>query len=152
MTDTSEREIVQERVFEAPLTLVWKAWSDPEILLQWWGPTGFTNTFKQFEFKVGGVWDFTMHGPDGVDYPNYVVYNEIQEPHKIVFTHGEKSEDLDSFQNTVEMKEEAGKTRVTMRLLFPTVERRNLVVEKYGALEGGKQTLAKLAEQLQKMR
>ena len=151
MSNREEREIVIERILDAPRELVWEAWTQPEHLIKWWGPNGFTNTFKQFEFKVGGIWDFTMHGPDGTDYPNYIVFTEIVKPEKLAFNHGEDESKPDSFKAVVEMKELDGKTRVILKSLFPTVEARANAVEKYGAIEGGKQTLGRLAEQLKKM-
>src|SRR4051794_12623895 len=86
-TATSDREIVATRVFDAPRELVFKAWTDPEHLAQWWGPTGFTNTFHEFDLRPGGVWRFVMHGPDGVDYKNENVFVEIVKPERIVFDH-----------------------------------------------------------------
>jgi uncharacterized protein YndB with AHSA1/START domain len=60
-----QREIVTTRVFDAPRALVFEAWTDPEQLKQWWGPRGFSNTFQLFEMKPGGLWQYTMHGPNG---------------------------------------------------------------------------------------
>ena len=68
--DTSDREIVISRVFDAPRTLVFKAWTDPQHLAHWWGPNSFSLTTHEMEFKPGGVWRFVMHGPDGCDYQN----------------------------------------------------------------------------------
>src|SRR5690606_26172499 len=68
----SEREIVVSRVIDGPRALVFEVFSDSGHLGQWWGPNGFTLTTHAFEFDVGGVWDYTMHGPDGTDYPNWV--------------------------------------------------------------------------------
>lgn len=58
-----EREIVSSRIFTSPRELVFKAWSDPDHLKNWWGPAGFTNTFEAFDFRPGGRWRFVMHGP-----------------------------------------------------------------------------------------
>ena len=69
----SEREIVTTRVIDAPRERVFKAWTDPEHLAQWWGPKGFTNTFQEFDMRPGGAWRFVMPGPDGVDYKNVFV-------------------------------------------------------------------------------
>ena len=66
----SDREIVTTRVFNAARELVFKAWTDPDHLVHWWGPKGFTNTFQEFDLRPGGIWRFVMHGPDGVDYKN----------------------------------------------------------------------------------
>ncbi len=74
---------------EIPATIeqVFAAFSQPERLSRWWGPAGFTNTFKVCEFKNGGRWSFVMHGPDGRDYPNESVFTEIEFPRKIVVQH-----------------------------------------------------------------
>jgi len=74
---------------EIPATAgqVFAAISDPERLARWWGPAGFTNTFSVCEFKNGGRWSFTMHGPDGRNYPNENVFSEIDSPRKIVVQH-----------------------------------------------------------------
>lgn len=66
---------------------VFAAISNPERLARWWGPAGFTNTFKICEFKKGGRWVFTMHGPDGANYPNESVFADIIAPQKVVIQH-----------------------------------------------------------------
>src|SRR5450631_188479 len=100
--DTSDREIVITRVFDAPRELVFKAWTDPKHLVHWWGPNGFTNTFHEVDIRPGGVWRFTMHGPDGVDYPNRIVFEEIVKPERIVYAHsGGEENDLAQFHVTV---------------------------------------------------
>lgn len=74
---------------EIPATVeeVFAAFSRPERLSRWWGPAGFTNTFSVCEFKNGGRWSFTMHGPDGRNYRNESVFAEIESPRKIVVQH-----------------------------------------------------------------
>ncbi|HEX7861471.1 MAG TPA: SRPBCC family protein [Verrucomicrobiae bacterium] len=66
---------------------IFAAFSDPERLARWWGPAGFTNTFKIFEFKPGGHWSFTMHGPEGHKFPNESVFAEIEAPTSLVIQH-----------------------------------------------------------------
>lgn len=75
------------REIPAPVAQVFAAISTPERLARWWGPAGFTNTFKLCEFKNGGRWSFVMHGPDGTDYANESVFAEIEAPHKVVVQH-----------------------------------------------------------------
>lgn len=75
------------REIPAPVEQVFAAISDPERLARWWGPAGFTNTFRVCEFKNGGRWSFTMHGPDGGSYPNENVFAEIEPPGKVVIEH-----------------------------------------------------------------
>lgn len=76
-----------ERVLTATPSRVFAAFAQAEQLAQWWGPSGFTNTFATFDFKPGGRWVFVMHGPDGTDYPNQSVFREIVPDAKIVIEH-----------------------------------------------------------------
>lgn len=76
-----------ERVVSASPHEVFAAFERPELLAEWWGPDGFSNTFEQFEFKPGGRWVFVMHAPNGANYPNESVFREIQPDHKIVIEH-----------------------------------------------------------------
>jgi len=150
--DTSDREIITVRVFDAPRELVWKAWTELEQIAQWWGPNGFTNTIHEMDVRPGGVWRLMMHGPDGVDYPNKIVFVEVVKPERLVYTHGgDEGGDPVQFHVTVTFDDQGGKTRLTMRSLFKSAAERDRVVEEYGAIEGGKQTLSRLAEHLAKM-
>ncbi len=142
---TSDREIVVTRIIEGPRPLVFEAYTDPQHLAQWWGPHGFTTTTRAFEFRPGGVWDFVMHGPDGTDYPNWIVWREITPPERLVFLHGVGPDDPRAFTSTVTMVERGDTTEVTMRAVLTTKAHRDEVVERYNAIEGGKQTLGRLA-------
>ena len=146
----TDREIVITRLINAPQELVFDAWTDPEQVGQWWGPSGFTTTTHKMEVKPGGVWRFVMHGPDGRDYQNKITYLEIVPPERLVYSHGGGEEDLEpiSFQTTVTFVAEGNRTRVTMRAVFPTREQRDRVVKEHGAIEGGEQHLARLDEHL----
>jgi uncharacterized protein YndB with AHSA1/START domain len=66
--NTVGREIVLTHVFDAPRELVWNAWTDPQQVVEWWGPRGFTTTIHEMDVRPGGIWRHTMHGPDGTDY------------------------------------------------------------------------------------
>jgi uncharacterized protein YndB with AHSA1/START domain len=152
INDTSAREIVSTRLLNAPRELVFEAWTNPEHLIKWWGPRGFSNTFHEINIKPGGVWRFIMHGPDGTDYPNFIRFEEITKPSKISFFHGEKEGDPGSFYVTATFEEvEKTKTKLVFKAVFNTVEEREMVVREYGALEGNKQTLDRLEEQLGSM-
>jgi uncharacterized protein YndB with AHSA1/START domain len=146
------RSIVTTRVFDAPRELVFAAWSDPEHLAQWWGPNGFTTTTRAFDMRPGGVWRFVMHGPDGRDYQNRITYDEIVKPERLVYSHG-GAEDVEpvQFRVTVTFEDLGGKTRLTMRAVFPSAAERDRVAKDYGAVEGAQQTLARLAEHLKTM-
>ncbi len=148
----SDREILQTRLFDAPRELVWKAWTEPEHIAQWWGPTGFSTTTQSAEVRTGGHWYHVMRGPDGTEYPNFMEYIEVRKPERIVYTNRGDGETASiSFEVTATFEEEPGGTRVTMRMVFPTAAERDYVVREYGAIEGGKQTLARLAEHLKQM-
>jgi uncharacterized protein YndB with AHSA1/START domain len=134
------------RTFDAPKELVWEAWTTPERLNQWWGPDGFTITTQEFKMEPGGIWRFVMHGPDGVDYPNKIKFVEVSKPDRIAYQH---MDDVDvepvSFSVTVLFEAAGTKTRLTMHSVFSSAEILDRVVKDYGAIEGGKQTLARLA-------
>ena len=148
--DTSDREIVLSRIFDAPRDLVWNAWTDPKQVVQWWGPQGFTTTIHEMDVKPGGVWRQTMHGPDGTDYPGKSTFIEVVKPERIVFFHdgGKKSEPGTQFESTWTFEALDEKTKVTIRMVFGTAAAREHVVKAYGAIEGGKQTLGRLGEYL----
>jgi uncharacterized protein YndB with AHSA1/START domain len=145
----SDREIVLSRVFNAPRELVWKVWTEPEHVAKWWGPRGFSTTIHEMDVRPGGVWRHTMHGPDGVDYPNKSVFIEVVKPERIVFSHGGGKKGAGTwFRATWTFEAQGDQTKVTIRMVFPTVAEREHVIKEYGAIEGGKQTLARLSEYL----
>jgi uncharacterized protein YndB with AHSA1/START domain len=143
----TDREIIITRTVKAPRALVFKAWTDPAHIDRWFGPNGFTNKTLSMDLKVGGQWKYTMTGPDGTVFPNLVVYKEIFPVERLVYDHGDW-ENPKHFEATITFEETDGGTLITMRSIFPTKEARDLVVEKYGAIEGGRQTLARLEEYL----
>lgn len=149
--DTSDRELVFTRVFDAPRELVWNAWTDRKHVAQWWGPKGFTNTIHEMDVRPGGVWRFIMHGPDGRDYQNRIDFEEIVKPERLVYSHGGDKNDPVQFHVTVTFAEQGAKTHLTMRLVFSSAIERDRVVKEYHADEGGKQNLERLAEYLVKM-
>ena len=142
---TSGKEIVMSRIIEGPRRVVFEAYSDPRHLAHWWGPNGFTTTTHSFEFRPGGVWDFTMHGPDGTNYPNRIEWLEITPPERIVFLHGEGEDDPEMFTSTVTIVERGDLSEVTLHAAFKTTAQRDQVVEEYQAIEGAEQTLGRLA-------
>ena len=141
--ENSDRTLVVTRILDAPRDLVWEAWTNPRHVAQWWGPDGFTTTIEKMDVRPGGVWKHVMHGPDGTDYPNSSVFKEVVKPERIVFSHGGGREDGPgvSFIATWTFEGLGGRTRVTMRGEFPTVEARDTAIREYNAAEGGNQTI-----------
>ena len=144
---TADREIVTTRVVDAPRERVFEAWIDPKQVAQWWGPNGFTNTIHEMDVRPGGVWRFVMHGPDGVDYKNKIVFDEIVKPERLIYSHVSGP----MFHVTATFDEQGGKTKLTMRMLFETAAERDKAVKVFGAVEGAKQTLGRLEEHVAKM-
>ena len=142
---TVDREIVISRVIDAPRELVFEAFTKVRHLSRWWGPEGFTTTTRSFEFRVGGTWDFVMHGPDGTDYQEWISRTEIAPPERIALLHGESRGDPNAFVSVLTFESDGVATRIEMRTVFPTKELRDEAVEKYHAIEGGQQTLDNLA-------
>ena len=137
-----ERELVLQREMPFPRELVWEAMTDPEHVNRWWGPDGFRNEHVTMDFRVGGAWTFEMVGPDGTRYPSHSVFKEISPPSKLVYDQGDGQRIW--FETTVTLQETEGGTLITLRQLYPNRDSRDEVVQKYGAVEGGKQHLAKL--------
>jgi uncharacterized protein YndB with AHSA1/START domain len=138
--------ITMEREFDAAPSVLFRAFTEPEALKIWYGPNGFTITVIAMDFRVGGLFRFTMHGPDGTDYPSRMAYREIVPEERLVYLHGsDVDNDPNAFEVTVTFKSlGANRTLLTKRSIFPSVEARNAVI-KFGAVELGMQTIAKLA-------
>jgi uncharacterized protein YndB with AHSA1/START domain len=119
---TPDRMIVTERMFHTPREIVYKAWTDPGHLKNWWGPKGFTNSFSEFDLKPGGRWKFIMHGPDKGNYNNECIFLEVQEPSLLAWTRVSKPH----FHVLVTF-DEANKdsTRLVFRMIFDSVEESN---------------------------
>lgn len=150
--NTADREIVINRVLNAPRELVFDAWTNPEHVIKWWGPDGFTNTIHEMSVTPGGVWRFIMHGPDGTDYPNKIVFEEVVRPERLSYSHGDDEKDaIPNFHVIVTFEDLNGKTNLTMHSVFKSAEERDHVVREYGAIEGANQHIKKLEAYLQIM-
>jgi Uncharacterized conserved protein len=142
----ADRQIVISRVIDAPRELVFEAFTEVRHLSRWWGPEGFTTTTRSFEFREGGEWDFVLHGPDGTDYSEWIRWLRIVPPERIELLHGERRDDPNAFASVLTLAPDGAATRIVMHTVFPTKELRDEAVEKYHAIEGGRQTLSSLAD------
>ncbi len=143
---TAEREIVVTRLFNAPRELVFAAFTEREHIANWWVPEG--TTIHEFNGQPGGLWRYSMPGPDGDAYSFKVRFIDIDRPYRLVYEHGPDAEgDNEPVRTSVNFAEENGKTRVTLQLLFITAAAREEAAQ-YGAAGGAQQALRSLAEYL----
>ena len=143
---SGERELAATRLLNARRQLVFRAMSEPVHLAQWWGPKGFRNTIHEFDFRPGGHWHLTMHGPDGTDYENEYVVLEVAEPERIVISHPDPKH---NFQLAITLAEEGEETRLTWQMRFESAEHCHEV--KAFVTEANEQNLDRLAAELATM-
>ncbi|MDV2997077.1 MAG: hypothetical protein N4J56_006782 [Chroococcidiopsis sp. SAG 2025] len=155
----SDREIVITCVFNAPRELVFKVWTQPKHIEQWWGLKGFTTRVDEMDFRPGGTWRYVMCGPDGTEYPVKGVFREVVPPERIV-----TSDEFDQgFERVIEADLPSGtivattifedlgdKTRLILRIMHPTAEDRRKH-EEMGVVAGWNSSLECLDEYLAKM-
>jgi len=116
------------------------------------GPDGFTNTIMEMDVRPGGICRLIMHGPNGVDYPNRIMYTEVVEPERLVYMHDSDIEnDPAQFETTITFEAKGNKTLLTMRAVFVSAEELDKVIKEYGAIEGNRQTMKRLEEYLSNM-
>lgn len=115
-TAVSDREFVITRVFDAPRDLVFRAWTDPEIMKQWAAPRGYSIAHQSGEVRPGGAWRCCMRSPDGVDSWLGGSYREIVPPERLVFTHAWEEEGKPRQETlvTVTFEDQGGKTLLTL--------------------------------------
>lgn len=151
-SETSDRELILTRLFDAPRELVFEAWTDPKHLPHWWGPNGFRTTVRQHQLKPGGVWRLTMRGPEGRNYHNRLVFEEVVKPERLVYQHQpEAGDEAASHQSIVTFAARGNQTEVVMRLVFASRQERERIVTQYNAIEGGRETMDRLARYLPAM-
>ncbi len=137
------------RIYDAPVKVVWEAWTDPSQTAQWWGPRGFTLTTHSKDLRAGGSWSYTMHGPDGVDYPNKTQYLEVEKYSRLVYDHGGSDDRPPMFRVTVHFTDVKGKTKMEMSMALPTPEAAE-ETRKFIKKVSGDSTWDRLAEYLEK--
>lgn len=148
-TTRKDNELYITRVYDAPVKAVWDAWTDPKQVAKWWGPRGFTITTRSKDLRAGGHWDYTMHGPDGVDYPNVTQYFEVVKHSKLVYDHGGSHGKPALFRVTVLFSETNGKTKMEMTMSLATAEAAR-EIRKVIKHHSGESTWDRLAEFLAK--
>jgi uncharacterized protein YndB with AHSA1/START domain len=147
-----DREVVLVRVIDAPRSLVYAAWADPDQIQEWFGPDGMAIDTREIDLRPGGAWRFDMVAPDGTRYTSRMIFLRMEAPALIEVEYGEDlDDDPNRFRMLATFDEQAnGKTVLTMRQLHPTKARREWAIG-FGAVEYGAQTLGKLAAHVAKM-
>jgi len=148
-TKNKSNQIHITRIYDAPVQAVWDAWTDPDQVGKWWGPRGFTLTTHSKDLRVGGIWHYTMHGPDGVDYPNKTKYFEVEPCKRLVYDHGGNDEQQPLFRVTVDFSEQDGRTKMDMTMTVATPEAAD-EIRKVIKNANGNSTWDRLAEYLEK--
>lgn len=116
-------EIRLTRVYDAPVALVWDAWTKDEHVVHWWGPRGFSLTTHAKDLRPGGSWAYTMHGPDGKDWPNFTRYLEVEPRAKLVYDHGASSADAQPlFRVTARFTDLGDRTELDIRMTLASAE------------------------------
>lgn len=147
MEDIKNNELKISHFFNTQIDQMWEVWTNPDHIKNWWGPTGFTNTIHKMDFQVGGEWKFTMHGPDGINYPNRSIYKEIIPFQKIVFEHFNPH-----FITTVLFTPMKEKTLLHWSAIFDSEEMFEIIVKAHKADEGMNQNIEKLENYLIKIK
>ena len=123
-----DRILCTERTLPYSPEAIYDAFASAPVLASWWGPDGFTNSFEIFDFKVGGHWVFTMHGPDGSSYPNNSLFTALEPAERIVIRH----DCPPYFTLTVHLSAVAGGTRLTWEQAFDDIETAQAIKARVG--------------------
>ena len=142
-------ELRIERIYDAPIQMVWDAWTDPEQTAKWWGPRGFTITTHSKDLRPGGYWSYTMHGPDGTDYENKTLYHEVESCAKLVYDHGGSDDRPPLFRVTALFSKAGDKTKLEMTMALATPEAAKETAA-FIKKAGGNATWDRLSEYLEK--
>jgi uncharacterized protein YndB with AHSA1/START domain len=150
MTAPTDRDIRITRIYDAPVQLVWDAWTDASQVGQWWGPRGFKITTHSRDLRPGGTWVYTMHGPDGKDWPNFTRYHVVEPCARLEYDHGATSEDAKPmFRVTALFRDLGGRTELEMTMTLATAEEAQQT-RAFVKAAGGNATWDRLAEYLEK--
>jgi uncharacterized protein YndB with AHSA1/START domain len=143
---TADREIVVFRSFDAPPETVFAAFTEREHVEQWWVPRGTIT--HEWNATPGGLWRYSMPGPDGASYPFRIKFIEISKPRRLVYDYGTDADEAPApVRTTVTFEDEGGKTKVTLQLAFASAAEREETVKRGGA-KGARMALDSLAEYL----
>jgi uncharacterized protein YndB with AHSA1/START domain len=146
VANSEQKELQTTATFNAPIVLLWEVWTNPEKIVNWWGPNGFTTTIHEMDFREGGEWNLTLHEPTGTNYPNRSIYTKIVPLKKIIFEHFNPH-----FIASILFESKAGGTEMQWNMLFDSPEQFDLIVKAHKADEGQKQNIERLQNYIQQL-
>ena len=144
------REIIITTVYHAPRDKVWRAYTEPDLIKQWWGPRYLTTTIDKMEVRPGGIWRFVQKDPEGNEYGFHGVYHELLRPERIIQTFEWEGMPGHVSLEVAHFEEKDGKTTVTGVAVFETVEDRDGMIQS-GMEKGVNEGAERLAELLARM-
>lgn len=144
-----DNELRLARIYNSGVVQVWEAWTDSDQVAEWWGPRGFSITTERKDVRAGGEWLYTMHGPDGVDYPNHTRYHEVVPFKKMIYDHGGYKDQPPLFTVTVCFSEIDDQTQMDMTFKFESATKAR-EVSQFIKQAGGETTWDRLGEFLEK--
>jgi uncharacterized protein YndB with AHSA1/START domain len=149
LTKGNPLELKITRLYNASLSSVWAAWTNPHQLDQWWGPRNTNTVTKSHEFAVDGFWLFTMRTADGLEFPNKIVFSEIEDRKRLVYSHGAPDNHEPHFRTQALFSEVGRQTQLELTMTFPTVEAAEESIRAIKEYQGNT-TWDRLAEYLEK--
>lgn len=144
-TKPCKQEIYGTYVFEAPREIVYKAFVDPQLIPDWWGPSYLTSKVEKMEVRPGGSWRIVQHDPEGNKFAFHGVYHEVVEPAKLVYTFEYEGLPGHILMETVTFEDWDGITKMTDQMVFQSAEDRHGMLSN-GMEEGAAESMARLAE------
>ncbi len=143
--EPGKQEIVRTHVFKAARELVFKVYTNPELIPQWWGPKRLTTKVNQMEVRPGGRWHFVQTDQNGKEYSFHGVYHGISKPERVVSTFEYEGTPGHVILETVTFEEKDGKTTMTDSSVFQSVEDRDNMLEE-GMKEGASESMERLSD------
>lgn len=129
VAEPGQLDIRMSRDFDAPRDLVFKAYTDPMLVPQWWGPKSLTTVVDKMDIKMGGIWRFIHRDAEGTEYAFFGVYHQIVPPERIIYTFEFEGMPGHVLLETISFEEQDGKTRLVNTAVFQTVEDRDGMIE-----------------------
>ena len=148
--EPGKQEIVITKIYNAPRELVFKVYTDPSLVSKWWGPRRFATIVDKMDVRPGGIWRFINKDKDGTEYAFHGFYHEVSSPERLVYTFEFEGMPGHVSFETVMLEEQDGKTKVTDKVVFQTVEDRDMMV-KTGMEEGATESMERFSEVLAKI-